>query len=118
MICRTHKLSVTRQARLLKLSRSSVYYSPRGASHRDLRLMGKIDKLHLKHPFAGARMLRDLLRLDGEKVGRLHVSTLMRRMGVEALVQKPNTSKKAPGHKVYPQMAVSPWDYIRKAMQQ
>ncbi len=104
MICRTHKLSVTRQARLLKLSRSSVYYSPRGASHRDLRLMGKIDKLHLKHPFAGARMLRDLLRLDGEKVGRLHVSTLMRRMGVEALVQKPNTSKKAPGHKVYPDL--------------
>ena len=57
MICRTHKLSVTRQARLLKLSRSSVYYSTRGASHRVLRLMGKIDKLHLKHPFAGARML-------------------------------------------------------------
>jgi len=102
MICRTHKLSVTRQARLLKLSRSSVYYSTRGASHRVLRLMGKIDKLHLKHPFAGARMLRDLLRLDGEKVGRLHVSTLMRRMGVEALYQKPNTSKKAPGHKIYP----------------
>jgi len=64
--------------------------------------MGKIDKLHTARPFAGSRMLRDMLRLDGEKVGRRHVSTLMKKMGIEALYRKPNTSKRHPVHKIYP----------------
>ncbi len=102
MISRNHKLPVTRQVKLLKLSRSTVYYQPSKVSKWDIGLMSKIDRLHLEHPFAGARMLRDLLRLDGEKVGRLHVSTLMKRMGIEALYRKPNTSKQNPKHKIYP----------------
>ena len=64
--------------------------------------MGKIDKLHTARPFAGARMLRDMLRLAGEQVGRRHISTLMKKMGIEALYRKPNTSKRHPGHKIYP----------------
>ena len=70
MMNRTHPLPLTQQATLLQLSRSSLYYTPRPRSERDLRLMKKIDILHTAHPFAGARMLRDLLRLDEEKVGR------------------------------------------------
>jgi len=102
MINRDHKLPLTQQAKVLRLSRGSLYYQPRPTSERDLRLMKKIDKLHLEMPFAGARLLRDTLRLDGEKVGRKHVSTLMKKMGIEALYRKPNTSKKHPGHKIYP----------------
>mgnify|MGYP001158335930 FL=1 len=102
MINRHHPLPLTQQSRLLRLSRSSLYYEPRPKSERDLRLMGKIDKLHTARPFAGSRMLRDMLRLDGEKVGRRHVSTLMKKMGIEALYRKPNTSKRHPGHKIYP----------------
>ena len=102
MINRDHGLSLTQQAKLLRLSRGSLYYQPRPTSEHDLRLMRKIDKLHTELPFAGARMLRDLLKLDGEKVGRKHVSTLMKKMGIEALYRKPNTSKKHPGHKIYP----------------
>lgn len=102
MINRDHKLPLTQQAKILRLSRGSLYYQPRPTSERDLRLMRKIDKLHTAHPFAGARMLRDLLKLDGEKVGRKHVSTLMKKMGIEALYRKPNTSKKHPRHKIYP----------------
>lgn len=102
MINRHHPLPLTQQSRLLRLSRSSLYYKPRPISERDLRLMKKIDQLHTDRPFAGARMLRDMLRLDGEKVGRRHVSTLMKKMGIEALYRKPNTSKRHPGHKIYP----------------
>jgi len=102
MIDRKHKLSVKRQAALLGISRSSVYYLPREASEADLALMLRIDQLHLDYPFAGSRMLRDLLAGEGLQVGRLHVSTLMKRMGIEALYRKPNTSKPEPGHKVYP----------------
>lgn len=102
MINRDHKLPLTQQAKILRLSRGSLYYQPRPTSERDLRLMRKIDKLHTAHPFAGARMLRDLLKLDGEKVGRKHVSTLMKKMSIEALYRKPNTSKRHPGHKIYP----------------
>jgi len=102
MISREHKLSLTQQAKILQISRSSLYYQPQPVSERDLRLMNKIDKLHLEMPFAGARMLRDCLNLDGEKVGRKHVSTLMKKMGVEALYRKPNTSKRHPDHKIYP----------------
>jgi len=102
MINRDHKLPLTQQAKVLCLSRSGLYYQPRPISERDLRLMRKIDKLQLEMPYAGARLLRDTLRLDGEKVGRKHVSTLMKKMGIEALYRKPNTSKKHPGHKIYP----------------
>lgn len=102
MIDRDHDLSVTRQARVLNISRSSVYYLPCPASPGDLVLMRRIDELHLDYPFAGARMLRDLLGREGFAVGRLHVSTLMKRMGIEAIYRRPNTSKPAPGHKIYP----------------
>ena len=102
MIDRTHTLPITRQAELVGVSRSNVYYLPRAASDADQRLMKRIDVLHLAHPFAGARMLRDFLNREGFEVGRRHVSTLMSRMGIQALYQTPNTSKKHPGHKVYP----------------
>jgi putative transposase len=102
MIERDHDLPVKRQAQLLSISRGSVYYLPRSVSPGDLALMRRIDELHLDYPFAGARMLRDLLAGEGIRVGRLHVSTLMKRMGIEAIYRKPNTSKPAPGHKVYP----------------
>ncbi len=102
MIERGHELPVTRQAKLLKLSRSSVYYQPRPVSPADLAVMRRIDELHLDYPFAGSRMLRDLLRGEGIAIGRQRVATMMKRMGIEALYRCPNTSKPAPGHKVYP----------------
>jgi putative transposase len=102
MIDRNHELSVTRQAELVGISRGSVYYLPRPASEADLRLMRRLDELHLDHPFMGARMLRNQLRREGVEVGRRHVTTLMQRMGIEALCPQPGSSKPAPGHKVYP----------------
>ena len=102
MIDRTHTLPITRQAELVGISRGNVYYLPRAASEIDQRLMKRIDVLHLSYPFAGARMLRDFLNREGFAVGRRHVRTLMSLMGVQALYQRPNTSKKHPGHKVYP----------------
>ena len=102
MIDRNHALSLTRQARALGISRGSVYYLPRPPSVADLALMHRIDRLHLDYPFAGSRMLQGLLNADGHSVGRRHVATLMRKMGIEALYRRPNTSKPAPGHKVYP----------------
>ena len=102
MIDRAHKLSITRQAKLLGFSRSSVYYSPRPVSDDDLALMRRIDELHLEYPFAGSRMLQGLLKGEGLEVGRLHVTTLMKKMGIEAIYRRPNTSKPAPGHKIYP----------------
>nr|WP_245416679.1 IS3 family transposase [Pseudochrobactrum asaccharolyticum] len=102
MIDRAHKLSVARQARLLGFSRSSVYYSPRSVSDSDLALMRRIDELHLDYPFAGSRMLQGLLRGEGLETGRLHIATLMKKMGIAAIYRRPNTSKPAPGHKIYP----------------
>ena len=102
MIDRNHKLSVARQCRTLKLSRSSVYYRPRPVLPADLELMHRIDKLHLEYPFAGARMLRDMLRREGHLVGRRHVSTLMKRMRIGAIYRKPNTSRRHPTNQVYP----------------
>jgi putative transposase len=102
MIDRTDKLPVTRQAEILNISRGSVYYLPKPASESDLRLMRRIDELHLELPFAGSRMLRDLLHLEGVHVGRRHVATLMRKMGIEALYRRPNTSRKHPENPVYP----------------
>ena len=87
---------------MVGISRSSVYYQPLPASACDLELMRRIDLLHLEHPFMGARMLRDQLNRAGYAVGRKHVGTLMKRMGIGALYRKPGTSKKHPGHKVYP----------------
>ena len=102
MIDRDHELPVTRQAALLKLSRSSLYYRPRPVAPADLAVMRRIDELHLDYPFAGSRMLRDLLRGEGVDIGRGRVATMMTRMGIEALYRRPNTSKPAPGHKIYP----------------
>jgi putative transposase len=102
MIDREHALPITQQANVLGLSRSSVYYLPAPVSAEDLVLMRRIDELHLQMPFAGSRMLRDLLQREGFGVGRKRVATLMKRMGVEALYRKPNTSKRQPGHKIYP----------------
>ena len=102
MIKRNHPLPVCKQAKALKLSRSSVYYRPRPVSDADLGLMRRIDELHLEHPFAGCRMLRDMLRREGLSSGRRHVTTLMRRMGIEALYRKPNTTRRHPRHPVYP----------------
>jgi putative transposase len=102
MIDRSHDLPITRQAQVLKISRSGVYYLPRATSAADLAIMRRMDQLHLDFPFAGSRMLRDLLTAEGFKIGRQHVTTLMKQMSVEALYRKPNTSKPAPGHKIYP----------------
>ena len=102
MIDRDHKLSITRQASLLNISRGTVYYLPEPVSPADLVLMRKIDALHLEHPFMGARMLRDQLRMQGIHAGRRHIRTLMLRMGIAALAPQPGTSKAAPGHKIYP----------------
>ena len=102
MIDREHKLPIKRQAEVLGISRSTAYYTPRPVSEQDLLLMRKLDELHLNYPFAGSRMLRDLLRRQGMDVGRLHVGTLMKKMGSEAIYRRPNTSKPAPGHRIYP----------------
>ena len=102
MIDRDHRLPVSRQAKALGISRGSVYYLPKPTAPADLALLRRIDELHLEHPFAGARMLRDLLRQEGQRVGRKHVATLMARMGIEALYRKPNTSRRQPQHAVYP----------------
>jgi putative transposase len=102
MIDRSHALPLSRQAKELGVSRGSIYYQPQPVSAADLTLMRRMDELHLEFPFAGSRMLRDLLVAEGFTVGRLHVSTLMKRMGLEALYRKPTTSKPAPGHQVYP----------------
>ena len=98
MIDRGHALSISRQAQLVGISRGSVYYQPKPVNTVDLELMRHIDELHLEYPFMGARMLRDQLNREGFDVGRKRVSTWMKRMGVEALYKKPNTSKKHPGH--------------------
>ena len=102
MIDRKHELPVTRQAKLLGLSRGSVYYVAQPTSAADLALMRRLDELHLEHPFMGARMLRRQLLAEGIRVGRRHVRTLMRRMGMEALCPQPGTSQRQPGHKIYP----------------
>jgi putative transposase len=102
MIDRSHELPLMRQAGLLRLSRSSLYYEPRPVPSAELAIMRRIDALHLDYPFAGSRMLRDLLRGEDVVIGRDMVRTMMRRMCIEALYRRPNTSKAAPGHKIYP----------------
>ena len=102
MIDRSHDLPISQTGQVLNVSRGSVYYLPRPASAADLALMRRMDELHLDYPFAGSRMLRDLLTAEGFQVGRRHVATLMKRMGIQAVYRRPNTSKPAPGHKIYP----------------
>lgn len=102
MIDRDHALPVSHQAKLLGLSRACLYYQPVPLRASELTLMHRLDKLHLAHPFAGSRMLRDLLRLEGVSVGRKHVRTLMKRMGIAALYCQPRTTQTHRGHVVYP----------------
>jgi putative transposase len=102
MIDREHRLSITRQAKLLGISRGTVYYRPEPIGPVDLDLMRRIDELHLEHPFMGARQLRDQLSRQGVHAGRRHIRTLMLRMGIRAIAPQPGTSKAAPGHKIYP----------------
>jgi putative transposase len=102
MIDRKHDLPIKRQAELLHISRGSVYYLPRPVPAADIAIMHRLDRLHLEFPFAGSRMLRGLLAAEGCKIGRRHVKTLMRRMGIEALYRRPRTTKPEPGHKIYP----------------
>jgi len=102
MIDRTHKLPITRQAKLLSISRGSVYYKPKPTSPETQSLLNHIDRLHLDYPFAGSRMLRDLLCREGYGIGRKRVASLMKAMGIEALYRKPRTTQRHPGHKVYP----------------
>jgi putative transposase len=102
MIDRQHPLPVVQQCQILALARSSVNAVPQPVAAATLALMRQIDALHLQHPFAGSRMLRDLLRLQGVHVGCKHVATLMRRMGIEALYQRPRTTQPHPGHTVFP----------------
>lgn len=102
MIDRNAKLSLSRQAEILGISRGSINYQPQPVGDADLKLMHRIDQLHMEFPFTGSRMLKVLLVQDGFEVGRLHVASLMKRLGIEALYRKPNTSKPAPGHKIYP----------------
>jgi putative transposase len=102
MINHQHPLPVTRQCQLLALARSSVYYTPQPVSAATLAVMRQLDELHLEHPFAGSRMLRDLLRLRGVVVGRKRVATLLRRMGIEAFYRSPRTTQPHPGNRVFP----------------
>lgn len=102
MIDNAHGLAITSQAALLGLSRSSVYYRPRPVAVAELALMRRLDELHLELPFAGSRMLRDLLCGEGSLAGRGHIRTLMRRMGIRAVYRRPHASARHPAHPVYP----------------
>jgi len=102
MITNTHPLPVARQAALMGISRSNVYYLPAPVPEFDLALMREIDEWHLKYPFLGSRQLAKMLKRRGHVVGRCHVGTLMERMGIAALYRKPNTSKRHPAHRIYP----------------
>ncbi len=104
MIDRGHRLPLTHQATLLGISRGSLYYSACPVSAAELAIMRRIDELHLEYPFAGSRMLRDLLRGEGIAIGRELVRTMMRRMAIEAVYRRPHTSKPADGHKVFPHL--------------
>ena len=102
MIDRKHNLPISKQAEALNISRGSVYYLPRPVAKTELAIMHRLDRPHLEYPFAGSRMLRGLLAAEGCKIGRRHVRTLMRRMGIEALYRHPRTTTPEPGHKIHP----------------
>ena len=103
MVDRKHELPVVRQCELLSLSRSTFYYQGKPeASEEDLKLMRRLDEMHLKRPFYGSRRLTDWLRDEGHDVNRKRVQRLMRLMGIMAIYPKKNTSQPGKGHKVYP----------------
>ena len=102
MIDKEHALPITKQCRILNISRSGVYYMPVPVSDKDRELMRTIDEIHLEEPYLGSRGIKSILKRKGYEVGRIHVRTLMRKMGIEALYKKPRLSKPHPGHKVYP----------------
>ena len=102
MIDRTHDLPISKQAEVLSISRGSVYYLLRPVPKTELAIMHRIDRLHLEYPFAGSRMLRGMLAAEGCKIGRRHVRTLLRRMGIEALYRRPRTTTPEVGHKIFP----------------
>jgi putative transposase len=102
MIDRSNALPVARQCQVLSLSRSTAYYQRRETSEADLALMRRLDELHLECPFAGSRMLGNLLKAQGYRIGRKHVATLMKKMGIAALYRKPNISLRHAAHSVYP----------------
>lgn len=97
MIDRSDALPLIAQTRQFGISRGSICYLPRPVSDSDLAIMRRIDKLHPPYPFAGSQMLRDRLRQEGMLVGRLHVATLKKRMRLEALYRRPDTSKPGRG---------------------
>jgi putative transposase len=96
------ELSIRQQCRLLGVARSGVYRPPRPANDNDLGLMRRIDELFTAWPFLGSRRMAILFRAEGHSVSRKRVQRLMRKMGIAALGPKPRTTKRAPGHKVYP----------------
>ena len=102
MITRESNLPITRQCQLLNLNRSTVYYQAKPVSAEDLKLMHRIDEMHLKRPFYGSRRIRDWLEDEGHKVNRKRVQRLMRQMGIVAIYPKVCTSKPGKGHKIYP----------------
>jgi putative transposase len=102
MIVKEHQLPITKQCHILELSRSSVYYVPTPVSDNDRGLMRLMDEIHLEEPYLGSRGMKSALKMRGHKTGRIHVRTLMRKMGIEAIYKKPRLSKPHPGHKIYP----------------
>ena len=107
LIDKTLKMPVRRQCELLEMPRSSAYYKPTGVSAYELMLMRQIDEIYTHFPFFGSRQMVRMLRTIGHSVGRNRVRRLMRKMGLEALCPKPNLSKPAPGHKIYPYLMKS-----------
>ena len=109
-------LSLSRQCRLVSISRSSFYYAPRGESPENLALMRRIDELFLQCPFYGSRQMLLQLRREGLSVGRHRIRRLMRLMGLEAIYQAPRTSAPHPAHRIYPyllrDMAVERPDHV------
>jgi len=102
MINKDNDLPITRQCELLSLNRSTVYYRLQNVSEMDLKLMRRIDEMHLKRPFYGSRRIRDWLQDEGYEINRKRVQRLMRQMGIRALYAKPRTSQPGKGHKIYP----------------
>ena len=102
MINKDNDLPITRQCELLSLNRSTVYYRHQDVAEVDLKLMRRIDEMHLKRPFYGSRRIRDWLQDEGYDINRKRVQRLMRKMGIRALYPKPRTSKPGKGHKIYP----------------
>lgn len=103
MVDRGHpRLSVVKQCRLLKLSRSSVYYRRKPTGSAEVELMASMDRQYLKTPYYGSRRMTAWLRTQGHRVNRKRVQRLMRAMGLEAIYRKPNTSKPVPGHRICP----------------